>query len=63
MKRLYRTFKQDCPAYTKIRLAEDKRGLENKDMMLDHNHDLSPKVFMNLPHQRRIDENVSTDVA
>ena len=43
----------------KIRLAKDKQCLEIKDMMLDHNHDLSPKVFMNLPRQRRLDEKVS----
>ena len=28
-------------------------------MMLDHNHDVNPKVFMNLPQQKKVDENVS----
>ena len=28
-------------------------------MMLDHSHDVNPKVFMNLPQQSKVDENVS----
>ena len=37
----------------------DKQALEVKEMMLDHSHDVNPKVFMNLPQQRKVNENVS----
>ena len=55
----FRTFKQECKAFIKIRLSEDKLALEVKEMMLDHNHDVNPKIFMNLPQQRKVDESVS----
>ena len=38
---------------------EDKQALEVKEMMLDHSHDVNPKVFMNIPQQRKVDKNVS----
>ena len=43
-----RTFKPECKAVIKIKLPEDKQALKVKKMMLDNNHDVNPKVFMNL---------------
>ena len=36
---------QECKAVIKIKLSEDKQAPEVKEMMLDHNHDVNPKVL------------------
>ena len=44
----------------KIKLLGDKKALEVIEMVMDHNHEINHNAYLNLPQQRKMNDNVSS---
>lgn len=57
-----RSLRNDCPSFIMLRASKDGKNLEVVGVNNDHNHDCSSFVNQNLPHQRKLPEDVKQEV-
>lgn len=57
-----RSLRNDCPSFIMLRASKDGTHLEVVGVNNEHNHDCSSVVNQNLPHQRKLPEDLKQEV-
>lgn len=57
-----RSLRSDCPAFIMLRASKDGTHLEVVGVNNEHNHDCSDFVNQNLPHHRKLPEDLKQEV-
>ncbi|XP_064482754.1 uncharacterized protein LOC135395517 [Ornithodoros turicata] len=56
------TYIKDCPFYIDCRVSSDEEHLEVVAMGEEHNHDMSEELFLHLPQNQKLTDEVQSDV-
>ncbi|XP_037041701.1 uncharacterized protein LOC119078304 [Bradysia coprophila] len=57
-----KSLRNDCPSFIMLRASKDGKDLEVVGVNNEHNHDCSSAVNENLPHQRKLPEDLKQEV-
>lgn len=57
-----RSLRNDCPSFVMLRASKDGKHLEVVGVNNEHNHECTDMVNQNLPHQRKLPEDVKQEV-